>query len=87
MLWTAALLFCAFGLAAQVHLVLAFAGAHLGLPRPDDLKPFFETLRNFASAGELALLREAFSQWDVDNFALNGWLVPALAPPAFLAVI
>lgn len=75
-LWVATSFFIACGLAAQVHLGLAYYGAHFDLPRPDDLKPFFETLRNFASASELADLRAAFAQWEVDNFAMNRWLAP-----------
>ncbi|MDH3740318.1 MAG: cytochrome c biogenesis protein CcsA [Hyphomicrobiales bacterium] len=78
MLWIAALGLALSGAVAHVHLATAFWSGQLGLPRPEDLKPFFETLRNFTSAGELAALREAFAQWDVDNFGLNRWLVPVL---------
>jgi cytochrome c-type biogenesis protein CcmF len=76
LLWIAIALFSACGTVAFVHIGLAFGGAWAGLPRPDDLKPFFETLRNFGSAEELSRLRAAFAQWDIDNFGANRWLAP-----------
>jgi cytochrome c-type biogenesis protein CcmF len=78
MLWVAVLVLTLAGGIAHGHLANAFISAYLELPRPGDLKPFFETLRNFAPADELAALRAAFAQWDVDNFRLNRWFVPLL---------
>ncbi len=78
MLWLAATFLVIIGLIAQLHLASAFLNAHLGTPRPDDLKPFFETLRNFTSGTEIKALRQAFQQWEVDNFSVNRWLVPVL---------
>ena len=57
-------------------LVEAHLGAYLGWPRPEHLKPFFETLARWTAPGELAQLRAAFAQWDVDRYRLNAWLVP-----------
>jgi cytochrome c-type biogenesis protein CcmF len=76
LLWLAIGLFSAFGAVAFIHIGLAFGSAWAGLPRSDDLKPFFETLRNFGSVEELARLRAAFAQWDIDNFGANRWLAP-----------
>jgi cytochrome c-type biogenesis protein CcmF len=76
LLWLAIGIFSASGTVALVHIGLAYGSAWAGLPRPDDLKPFFETLRNFGSSEELARLRAAFAQWDIDNFGANRWLAP-----------
>ena len=78
LIWIAIVLFALCGLVALVQLGLAFWSEWQGLSRPASLKPFFETLRNFAAGSELAELRAAFAQWDVDNFALNAWLLPLL---------
>ena len=78
MLWIAVLVLTLGGAVAHGYLAQAFVSSYLELPRHGDLKPFFETLRNFASADELAALRAAFAQWDVDNFGLNRWFVPLL---------
>ncbi|MFH1816045.1 MAG: cytochrome c biogenesis protein CcsA [Pseudomonadota bacterium] len=64
------LIFVFIGLAAVAHLAWAFYASARGLPRPDDLKPFFETLRNWARGSELPALRAAFAQWDVDGYGL-----------------
>ncbi|MDO9596192.1 MAG: cytochrome c biogenesis protein CcsA [Azoarcus sp.] len=58
------------GLLALSHVAAAFAGGLLGLPRAEALKPFFATLSNWTGGAELAGLRRAFSQWDVDGYAL-----------------
>lgn len=63
-------IFVFIGLAAAAHLAWAFYASAQGLPRPDDLKPFFETLRNWARGSELPVLRAAFAQWDVDGYGL-----------------
>ena len=76
MLWMAITIFAGCGVVALYHIALAYGSAWAGLPRPDDLKPFFETLRNFGSSEELSRLRAAFAQWDIDNFGTNRWLVP-----------
>jgi len=76
LLWFAIGLFSACGAVAFVHIGLAFGSAWAGLPRSDELKPFFETLRNFGSVEELARLRSAFAQWDIDSFGANRWLAP-----------
>lgn len=56
--------------AAAAHLAWAFHASAQELPRPDDLKPFFATLAGWARGSELPALRAAFSQWDVDGYAL-----------------
>lgn len=66
----AQLVFAALGLCAAGHLAWAFAASALELPRPDDLKPFYATLANWARGAELPALRAAFAQWDVDGYAL-----------------
>ncbi|MHA1537084.1 MAG: cytochrome c biogenesis protein CcsA [Alphaproteobacteria bacterium] len=76
LIWAAIGIFTACGLVAGGQIAIAYGSSALGLPRPDDLKPFFETLRNFASADELSRLRAAFAQWDINNFAANRWLAP-----------
>lgn len=75
-LWAAILLFVVCGLTATIQIGLAYRSAYLGLPRPDDLKPFFESLASFSASQELQALRDAFAQWDIDNFGLNRWLTP-----------
>ncbi|MGI9412158.1 MAG: hypothetical protein ACR2PM_00710, partial [Hyphomicrobiales bacterium] len=76
LIWGAVGLFTVFALVATVHIAMAYGSAYLGLPRPETLKPFFETLRGFGSAAELERLRAAFAQWDIDNFGLNRWMTP-----------
>ena len=76
LIWVAIASFSGCALVAMGQIGLAFVSAWLELPRPEDLKPFFETLRNFTASAEVAQLRAAFAQWDVDNFAMNRWLVP-----------
>jgi cytochrome c-type biogenesis protein CcmF len=60
------------------HIGQAYLGAWLGWPRPENLKPFFETLARWAGPAEIAALRTAFAQWDVDRYAMNAALVPVL---------
>jgi cytochrome c-type biogenesis protein CcmF len=72
----AVIAFCAAAAIAFGHLAEAFAGAWLGLPRPDSLKPFFETLTRWSKPSELAELRRAFDQWDIYGFGVNRWLAP-----------
>jgi cytochrome c-type biogenesis protein CcmF len=60
------------------HIGEAYAGAWLGWPRPESLKPFFETLARWAGPAEIAALRAAFDQWDIDRYGMNADLVPVL---------
>jgi cytochrome c-type biogenesis protein CcmF len=76
LIWISVAAFSAAALIAAGHLVEAYLSAYLGRPRPDTLKPFFETLARWSAPAELAQLRAAFAQWEVDNFALNRWLAP-----------
>lgn len=76
LIWASIVIFSACGFVAGGQIAIAYGSSALGLPRPDDLRPFFETLRNFASAEELSRLRAAFAQWDINNFATNRWLAP-----------
>jgi cytochrome c-type biogenesis protein CcmF len=71
--------FTAAAMVAGWHLIEAHLGAYLGWPRAEHLKPFFETLTRWTTPGELAELRAAFAQWDVDRFGINAWLVPLAA--------
>lgn len=70
--------FCAAAAVAFLHLAEAFASAWLALPRPEALKPFFETLTRWSTPGEMAQLRRAFDQWDVYGYGVNRWLAPVL---------
>ena len=60
------------------HIGEAYLGGWLGWPRPESLKPFFETLARWADPTEIAALRAAFAQWDIDRYAMNAALVPVL---------
>jgi cytochrome c-type biogenesis protein CcmF len=60
------------------HIGEAYLGAWLGWPRPESLKPFFETLARWTGPAELAALRSAFAQWDIDRYGMNAALVPVL---------
>lgn len=72
--------FVAVGLFAAGHIAWAFAASANGLPRPDELKPFFATLNSWARGSELPALRAAFAQWDVDGYALaRAALYPLIA--------
>ncbi|NMF88996.1 cytochrome C biogenesis protein CcmF [Aromatoleum petrolei] len=64
------LAFAMLGLLAGGYLAWAFIASAKGLPRPEELKPFFATLTNWARGSELPALRTAFAQWDVDGYAL-----------------
>jgi len=75
-LWGTILLLGASALVAAAFIGQAYASAALGLPRPESLKPFFETLARWARPGEVEELRRAFDRWDIDNFAMNRWLAP-----------
>lgn len=61
---------------ALVQLAHAYLSAVHRLPRPPDLRPFFEMLTRWAPAAEMRTLRRAFAQWDVDGRAVNAWLIP-----------
>lgn len=72
--------FVMFGVFAAGHLAWAFVASAKELPRPDELKPFFSTLTNWARGSELPHLRAAFAQWDVDGYALaRALLFPIIA--------
>jgi cytochrome c-type biogenesis protein CcmF len=60
------------------HIGWAYLGAWLGWARPESLKPFFETLARWAGPAEIAALRAAFAQWDIDRYGMNAALVPVL---------
>jgi cytochrome c-type biogenesis protein CcmF len=60
------------------HIGEAYLGAWLRWPRPESLKPFFETLARWTGPAEIALLRQAFEQWDIDRYGVNAALVPVL---------
>ena len=60
------------------HIGWAYLGAWLGWARPESLKPFFETLARWAGPAEIASLRAAFAQWDIDRYGMNAALVPVL---------
>jgi cytochrome c-type biogenesis protein CcmF len=62
--------FIVLGLLAAGHLAWAYLASAQGWPRPEDLKPFFETLDNWRRGRELPALRAAFAQWEVDGYAL-----------------
>lgn len=62
--------FIALGVLAAGHLAWAYLASAQGWSRPEDLKPFFETLDNWRRGSELPALRAAFAQWDVDGYAL-----------------
>jgi len=79
LIWISIILFMLCGIVALFHIGQAFYAAQMGLPRPDDLKPFFESLSRFTGSAEIQALRAAFAQWDVDNFAMNRWLAPLVA--------
>lgn len=76
-LWLAQLCFLAAALVAAGQLLFAFAATALEMPRPEAYKPFLAMLANMVTGRELAALRAAFEQWDVDGYALaRGLLVP-----------
>ncbi len=78
-LWLAQLCFLLAGAAAVTQLVFAFASGALGVPRPDKYKPFLAMLANVTSGSELAALRQAFDQWDVDGYVIARMLLIPLA--------
>lgn len=80
--WTldvAIYLFAGTGLLALGALIQAHLYQWLGIERPSELKPFFETLTAWATTAEMDSLRRAFDQWDVDGYGLAHWLLPLLA--------
>lgn len=76
MVCVAVALFASMAIVGAAYIAQAYISAFASLPRPESLKPFFETLGRWAAPGEVARLREVFAQWDVDNFAVNRWLAP-----------
>ena len=63
--------------AAAGQLLFAFGASALALPRPEEDKPFLAMLSNLTTGAELAALRAAFEQWDVDGYVLaRGLLLP-----------
>jgi cytochrome c-type biogenesis protein CcmF len=60
------------------HIGAAYLGAWLGWARPESLQPFFETLARWTGPAEIAALRAAFAQWDIDRYGMNAALVPIL---------
>lgn len=80
--WTldvAIYLFAGTGLLALGALLQAHLYEWLGIERPAELKPFFETLTAWATTEEMDSLRRAFDQWDVNGYGLARWLLPLLA--------
>lgn len=80
--WTldvAIYLFAGTGLLALGALLQAHLYEWLGMERPSELKPFFETLTAWATTAEMDSLRRAFDQWDVNGYGLAHWVVPLLA--------
>lgn len=80
--WTldvAIYLFAGTALLALAALLQAHLYEWLGMERPSELKPFFETLTAWATTEEMNSLRRAFDQWDVNGYGLARWLLPLLA--------
>lgn len=80
--WTldvAIYLFAGTGLLALGALLQAHLYEWLGIERPSELKPFFETLTAWATTAEMDSLRRAFDQWDVNGYSLMRWMLPLLA--------
>lgn len=77
--WLAQLGFLAAGAAAALQLAAAFAAGLAGMPRPEAYKPFLAMLANLTGGAELAALRAAFEQWDVDGYLLARALLVPLA--------
>lgn len=80
--WTldvAIYLFAGTGLLALGALLQAHLYEWLGVERPHELKPFFETLTVWATTEEMQQLRHAFDQWDVNGYQLIRWVLPLLA--------
>lgn len=77
--WTLQVAVLGFALMALLA-VLALLQAHLrqwlGVAKPEEQKPFFETLMMWADSSEILALRQVFAQWDVDGYALAHWLLP-----------
>ncbi|WP_230970886.1 cytochrome c biogenesis protein CcsA [Nitrogeniibacter aestuarii] len=78
------LCFVVLAVCAAAYLAWAFTAAALDLPRPGHLRPFFETLTNWANGSELPLLRAAFAQWDMDGYSAARWMVLPLAALGFV---
>ncbi len=76
MIWIGAGVMCACALIAGVHLAQAFISVALELPRPAELKPFFETLERWSTIEEMEVLRGVFAQWAVNTYAVNRWMAP-----------
>lgn len=93
MIWIGTGVMIVMAVIASGHLVQAFVSTALNLPRPAELKPFFETLARWSNESELVELRAAFAQWDVYTYSMNEWLAPMgivvglLGGHAFLPVI
>ncbi len=80
--WTltgAIYLFIGAALLALLGLAQAHVFEWMGLEKGTELKPFYETLTTWASGTELAGLRNAFDQWDIDGHELGHRLLPVLA--------
>lgn len=93
MIWIGAGVMMAMAVIASGHLVQAFVSTALDLPRPAELKPFFETLARWSNESEIIQLRAAFAQWDVYTYSMNKWMAPMaivvglMGGHAFLPVI
>lgn len=76
-LWLTQLCFQFAAATAALQLLLAFGAGALDLARPDRYTPFLAMLTNLTTGAELAALRAAFAQWDVDGYLLaRSLLVP-----------
>lgn len=78
-LWLAQLCFVGAAALAAGQLLFAFGAGVLQLPRAEEYKPFLAMLSNLTTGGELAALRAAFEQWDVDGYVLARLLLLPLA--------
>lgn len=70
-MWLVQICFLGAAAIAAAQLLLAFGATALDLPRAEHHKPFLAMLANLTTGAELAALRAAFEQWDVDGHAVG----------------
>ncbi len=80
----AAWLFVAAAAIALGQLAHAYGAELMRLDKPEELRPYFETLARWIDGEELQRLRRAFAQWEVNPYWVNAWMAPLAAALALV---
>lgn len=87
LLWASVIFFFLCAFIAWGHILQAWVFEYLSIEKPDHLKPFYETLKNFTPSSNFDPLKRVFDQWEVNNFSMNRWLISPLILGLFASAL